>query len=108
MNKLITKAIEKKLPALYSQEDKGEMAKVQVKFFALGSNFRWFATEFDGVDTFFGLVQGPWGDIEWGNFYLSELQSIKFMGIAGVERDLHFTPKSVAEVRNSLKTTQYA
>jgi hypothetical protein len=106
--KLLTKTIEKKLPALYSQEDKGEMAKVQVKFFALGSNFRWFATEFDGVDTFFGLVQGPWGDVEWGYFSLSELQSVKFMGIAGVERDLHFTPKTVAEVRNSLETTQYA
>jgi hypothetical protein len=106
--KLLTKAIAKQLPELYSQEEKGEDATVIVKFFALGASFRWFATEFDGDDTFFGLVQGPWGDVEWGYFSLAELESIKFLGIPGVERDLHFTPKSAAEVRKSLQENQYA
>lgn len=106
--KLLTKAIRNALPELYSQEDKGEDSVVIVKFFALGANYRWFATEFDGEDTFFGLVQGPWGDIEWGYFSLSELEKVTYLGIPGVERDLHFTRKTVAEVRKSLEENQYA
>lgn len=95
--KLLTKEIKKALPALYSQEDKGEAAVVQVKFFTPWSSWTWYATEFDGKDTFFGLVDGH--DRELGYFSLSELKS--HAGPAGlrIERDLYFKPKTIAEVR---------
>ena len=73
--KLLTQEIRKKLPALYSQEDKGGKAIVQVKFFTPDSSWTWYATEFDGEDTFFGLVDGH--EKELGYFSLKELHSIK-------------------------------
>ena len=48
----------KVLPKLYSQEEKGDEAVAYVKFFTPWSNWTWYATEFDGEDTFFGLVIG--------------------------------------------------
>ena len=104
--KLLTKEIEKKLPKLYSQEDKGMEAIAQVKFFSLGSNWRWFATEFDGEDTFFGLVQGF--ENELGYFSLSELQSVKFMGIPAIERDINWKPKPLKEIKQQLEVKGYA
>ena len=41
------------MPALYSQEDKGGDAKIAVKFFTPDADWTWYATEFDGEDTFF-------------------------------------------------------
>lgn len=104
--KLLTKEIQNKLPKLYSQEDKGLDAIAQVKFFSIANNWRWFATEFDGEDTFFGLVQGF--ENELGYFSLSELESVKFMGIPAIERDINWTPKSLREIKKSLEETQYA
>ena len=54
---LLTKKIREDLPKLYDNEGKSD-AKVIVKFFTPDSNWTWYATEFDGVDTFFGLVDG--------------------------------------------------
>ena len=56
--KLLTKELEKKLPALYAQDGKGKDAVAYAKFFHPFSNWTWYATEFDGADLFFGLVQG--------------------------------------------------
>jgi hypothetical protein len=54
------------------------------------------ATEFDGEDTFFGLVEGQ--EKELGYFSLAELSSVRGpMGLA-IERDLHWTPKTLAEI----------
>jgi hypothetical protein len=96
--KLLTKAIEKKLPALYSTEEKGDEAVAQVKFFALGSSWTWYATEFDGEDTFFGLVDGF--EKELGYFSLKELESVKFLGIQGIERDINWEPRKLSELKN--------
>jgi ABC-type Zn uptake system ZnuABC Zn-binding protein ZnuA len=104
--KLLTKEIENKLPKLYSQEDKGMEAIAQVKFFSLGSDWRWFATEFDGEDTFFGLVQGF--ENELGYFSLSELQSVKFMGIPAIERDINWKPKPLKEIKQQLEEKGFA
>jgi hypothetical protein len=95
--KLLTKAIEKKLPALYSTDGQGDDAVAQVKFFALGSSWTWYATEFDGEDTFFGLVEGF--ETELGTFSLKELESVKFLGIQGIERDLHWEPRKLSEIK---------
>ena len=93
--KLLTQEIRNRLPALYSQEDKGEAAVVQVKFFTPWTSWTWYATEFDGTDTFFGLVDGH--ERELGYFSLSEMESIKGPAGLRIERDLHFQPKSLAE-----------
>ncbi len=88
--KLLTKALRKKLPPLYSNEELGMEAIAQVKFFTPDSNWTWWATEFDGEDRFFGLVEGF--EKELGYFSLSELESVHGpMGLP-IERDLYFDP----------------
>lgn len=86
--KLLTKEITKKIPALGAQDGKGDEAVIFVKFFTPTSNWTWYATEFDGEDTFFGLVQGF--EQELGYFSLKELSSVKGPLGLGVERDMYF------------------
>lgn len=95
--KLVTNEVRKALPKLYSQENKGEDAIVGVKFFNPSGIGTWYATEFDGEDTFFGLVDLGWPEL--GYFSLSELES--YTGPFGlkIERDLYWTPKPLSEVR---------
>ena len=87
-----------KLPPLYSGEEQGLDALAQVKFFTPTSNWTWYASEFDGDDIFFGLVSGF--ELEFGYFSLSELQSVKGPLGLPIERDLHFKPKSLRELRD--------
>ena len=95
--KLLTKAILHKLPPLYATEEQGDDAIIQVKFFDPCGSWTWYATEFDGEDIFFGLVDGM--DTELGYFSLSELQSIRGKLGIGIERDMHFRPRSLGEIR---------
>ena len=100
--KLLTKEIRRKLPPLYSQDDKGGKAIAYVKFFTPDSGFTFWATEFDGKDTFFGLVDGHCKEL--GYFSLSELESIRGpMGLP-IERDLHWQPKTLEEIAPELFT----
>lgn len=94
--KLLTKEILEKLPKLYSQEEKGLDAVAIVKFFTPDSNWTWYATEFDGDDLFFGLVDGF--EKEIGYFRLSELQSVKGALGLPIERDMYFKPKTLKEL----------
>lgn len=96
--KLLTKEILEKLPKLYSQEEKGLYAVAVVKFFTPDSNWTWYATEFDGEDLFFGLVDGF--EKELGYFRLSELQSVKGALGLPIERDMYFKPKTLKELIN--------
>ncbi|MCD4830457.1 MAG: DUF2958 domain-containing protein [Anaerohalosphaeraceae bacterium] len=73
--KLLTQEIRKQLPQLYSQEDKGGKAVVYLKMFNPSGSWSWYATEFDGEDTFFGLVDGF--EKELGYFSLKELESVR-------------------------------
>ena len=93
---LLTKEVLKKLPPLYSQEEKGLDAVAVVKFFTPDSNWTWYATEFDGDDLFFGLVDGF--EKEIGYFRLSELQSVKGALGLPIERDMYFKPKTLKEL----------
>jgi hypothetical protein len=100
--KLLTKEIENKMPKLYSTEGvKTNEKKIICKFFALGSNWTWYAVEGERQDNgdylFFGLVDGL--DKEWGYFLLSELNSVRWMGIQGIERDVHFESVKVKDCR---------
>ena len=98
--KLMTQEVRKQLPPLYSQEEKGGKAIAQVKFFTPDANWTWWATEFDGEDTFFGLVQGH--DLELGYFSLRELESVRGGLGLPIERDLHWTPKPLEEIAPEL------
>ena len=100
--KLLTKEIESKIPTLYSTEDVATQDKTIIcKFFSIASGWTWFVVEGerqeDGDYLFFGLVHGI--ENEWGYFTLHELESIKWYGIPGIERDLHFNPVKVGECR---------
>lgn len=87
--KLLTKEILARFPKLKETEGKApEDVQVVAKFFTPWSNWTWYATEFDGVDEFFGYVSGF--EKEFGYFTLSELQSVKGPFGLGVERDLNF------------------
>jgi hypothetical protein len=95
---LMTQEIRKQFKNIGSREGKEpEETICVVKFFNPTGSWTWYATEFDGEDIFFGLVDGF--ELEWGTFSLAELQSIKGHFGLGIERDLHGGfPKKLGEV----------
>lgn len=103
--KLLTKEIQTKLPPLYSQESLGENAVAYVKFFHPTSRYTYFATEFDGEDTFFGYCVSPLGEDcdEFGYASLEEISTVR-TGPSGlkIERDMHFKPKPLKEALDEL------
>ena len=95
--KLLTQAIRSKLPPLGSTEAQShDQLIVQAKFFTPDSSWTWFATEFDGDDTFFGLVVGF--EVEMGYWLLSELESVRGPLGLPIERDLWFKPTPLSHV----------
>ncbi len=97
--KLITNEIKNKMPELYSQEHAAEPL-AYVKFFTPWTSWTWYGMEFDGEDTFFGLVDGH--DCELGYFSLSELESIRGPGGLRVERDLYFKATPVKTLQEQI------
>ena len=93
---LLTKANRSSLPPLYAQEKAGEKAVAYVKFFTPDSSWTWYAMEFDGNDTFFGLVDGH--EKELGYFSLTELKSVRGGLGLPIERDLYFEPTKINEL----------
>ena len=106
----MTKELEKTLPALYSQENNADPLVIS-KFFTPDAGWTWFAIEGSPVDAngyfdtdqekvdflFFGLVCGL--EVELGYFSLSELRGIRGKLGLPVERDLHFQPTRLSEVK---------
>lgn len=97
---LLTAEIRKWLPPLGSQDGLGGKAVAHVKFFTPDSSWTWYATEFGGEDTFFGLVDGHFKEL--GHFCLSELQSARGALGLPVERDLYWQPKTLEEIAPEL------
>jgi hypothetical protein len=95
---LLTPEIRSQLPPLYAQ-DGNPNAIAYVKFFTPDSNWTWYASEFDGEDIFFGLIQGF--EEELGYFSFSELQSAKGPLGLPIERDLHFQPTPIVQLRRA-------
>jgi Protein of unknown function (DUF2958) len=94
---LLPDEVAKTLPPLYAQDGKGDDAIVYVKFFHPLSSWTWYATEYDPDERiFFGWVHGDFPEL--GYFSLDEMEQTLVMGI-GMERDLHFTPKKLSEVK---------
>jgi len=91
------------IPKLYETDGVPlEDKKVYMKFF-MGA-WTWYVMEYDGKDTFFGLVISPMTQPngELGYFSLSELKSLK-QGFVQVDREIHGiqprTPKYLREIK---------
>jgi hypothetical protein len=95
-SKLLSKELVAQLPPLYAQEHEPD-PMVYVKFFHPNSHWTWYAYEFDGLNTFFGWVYGDFPEL--GYFTLTELAEAKDPLGIGVERDEHFTPMRLSEVK---------
>src|SRR5947209_2748145 len=93
---LLTKELRERLPALYSQEQVSDPLVI-CKFFTPDSGWSWFALEFDGEDVFFGWVVGF--EHELGYFRLSELEQARGPFGLPIERDLHFVPTRLSQVK---------
>ena len=121
---LLTKELRRVIPPLYSQEHVQDPLCV-VRFFMPDGAFTWYViegstrekegcgwgvnchhkplTEYDPDRDdvlFFGYVRGL--ESELGYFTLSELTEIRGMLRLPVERDRHFTPARLSEVKANL------
>lgn len=97
---LLTKENRAQLPALYAQDGEGLDATAYVKLFHPTSRYTLYVTEFDGDDTFFGYLVSPLGPDcdEYGYSSLAELTELRAGPFnLGIERDLHFAPKTLRE-----------
>lgn len=94
---LLTEELRGKLPPLSIGEEKGLEALAIVKYVTPGNDKRWYASAFDGDDTFFGLCVSS-AKTELGYFNLSTLKSIRGVFDSPVERDVDFQPKSLSEL----------
>ncbi|MCC7162459.1 MAG: DUF2958 domain-containing protein [Anaerolineae bacterium] len=92
--KLLTTELRKQLPTLGTTANQADPTIV-CKFFTPDSSWTWYAIEFDGDDTFYGLVDGF--EQEFGSFSLAELETLRGpMGLP-VERDLYFKSAPVSK-----------
>ena len=96
--KLMTKAIEKKLPKLYATENIPHEEKIAiVKFFNPTGMGTWYGIEYDPESReFYGYVELYFP--EFGYFSLTELESLKLPYGLKIERDLYFKPTKVGEI----------
>ncbi len=95
-HQLLTAELRQRLPAYRATEAERDPV-AYVKFFTPDSSWYWYVTEFDGHDTFFGLVFGSY--VEIGSFSLSELEELRGPLGLPVERDRFYEPKRLAEIK---------
>jgi len=99
--KLLTKELEKKIPALYATEDIPIKDKVvTAKYFTPWGSYSFFVIEGGHEDDdyiFWGLVTGLYED-ELGYSSLKEMESAVGPYGLKMERDLHFTPKPLSDI----------
>lgn len=101
--KLLTKKLETELRRKQTNIRNYDDAIVKAHWFNPSGAGDWFGIELvDGFDDIvFGYVSifGDWND-ELGDFSLSELESIKLPPFGlGIERDLHWTPRPLSEIK---------
>ena len=101
---LLTQEIRDTLPPLYNSEKHPEKESVAIaKFFSPYSQWTWYVVEFDGEDTFWGLVDGF--EMEYGYFSYSELEAVTvFGGVPAIERDCHWSPRPVREIEAGIRS----
>lgn len=94
--KLLTKDILKRLPKLGATDGQGPKALVVAKFFNPAGSGTWYAVEFDGEDTFYGLAHIH--EAELGYFSLMELSQFRGRFGLGIERDRGWRVRELGEV----------
>jgi hypothetical protein len=97
---LLTDELRKQLPLLGVTEGQKD-PMVICKFFTPWTGWTLYIMEFDGNDTFFGLVDSH--EVELGYSSLSEIESIKGPFGLTVERDLHFEPTPLSIIRSHIE-----
>ena len=85
------------LPKLYSSEKLGLEAIAPLKFFAPGTAWSWYPTEYDGSDLCFGLVAGF--EVELGYFSVAELEGLRGAFGLPLERDLYWKPMKLRDIQ---------
>ena len=95
---MLTQANRVALPPIGATSEQADPV-AQVKFFNPCGAATWFATEYDGEDTFFGWAMLNPGCGELGYFALSELTAYRGRFSLGIERDLHFRPCPLSEAK---------
>ncbi len=102
---LMTDELRERLPEPEEIRDLDD-PEAQVKFFHPTSGWSWYVTAFDperGI--FLGLVDGQF--LEYGTFALTELESVSGALGLGVERDRHFDPLPLSELRGRLESGEH-
>ena len=98
--KMLTKDLEKKLPALYATEHiEADDKKIIVKYFTPWGSWTWYGAEYDPEERrFFGYVDnGEYG--EWGYFSLEELESVRGPFGLKIERDYWFKTTKFSQIK---------
>lgn len=96
---LIPDEIKTLIPKLYETEDSKDPI-VYVKLFIDG--WTWYVTELSIDDNIcFGYVVSPFCSGELGYFLLTEIEELKGSLGLEVERDLHFKPTSLSEIKKA-------
>jgi hypothetical protein len=99
--KLLTKELLARFEQVGDQSEKSASEAVVIaKFFNPTGAGYWYATEYDPTEkVFFGYVSifGDWND-ELGYFSLEELESYRGQFGLGIERDMHWTERSLESV----------
>lgn len=91
-------SIAAQIPPLYATEKLADPT-VWIKLFTPDSNWTWYLTEYDPAERLaFGLVVGH--ETELGYFSLSELEESRGPLGLKVERDLHFQPQPLSNIRD--------
>ena len=93
---IFPKKIKKIMPKFYETEGQGYDAIAYLKVFDPTGHWYWYATEFDGIELFFGLVLGDF--VELGYFSLPELELGVGLFDIPFERDLSFEPTPLREI----------
>lgn len=95
---LISKKLKEQIPKLYDTEEQTDPI-VYIKLFIDG--WTWYITEISiDDDICFGYVVSPFGS-ELGYFSLNEIQEVKGSLGIGVERDLHFKPTPLSNLKKA-------
>ena len=104
--KFLTKEITSKIPALRGQEKKGDNAIVYAHYFNPTGQGDWYLTELDQAENMaFGLccIQ----EAELGYVDLNELSAVKVRIGLKIERDIHWTPITLAQVKKIVRGKGY-
>ncbi len=90
---LLPQSLLKKFPAL-DKSKKDPM--ILAEFYYPGFDWHWFVIEFDGDDTFFGLVAGD--EVEFGYFSLRELLDNRGPTGRAIQRRKYFRAKRASKI----------